>query len=92
MFECCVKTNNLIICRFGVPAFVHHSLTIRCDAVVIGTGLGGGVVAGVLAKDGYKVVVLEKGHYHARHNLTLLEGPTMDQMYLSGGLIATDDT
>ncbi|KAM2965151.1 hypothetical protein FF2_022857 [Malus domestica] len=77
---------------FGVPAFVHHSLTIRCDAVVIGTGLGGGVVAGVLTKAGYKVVVLEKGHYHTRHNLTLLEGPTMDQMYLSGGLIATDDT
>lgn len=37
------------------------------------------------------MVVLEKGHYHSRHNLTLLEGPTMDQMYLSGGLIATDD-
>ncbi|CAB4278969.1 unnamed protein product [Prunus armeniaca] len=26
-----------------------------------------------------------------RNNLTLLEGPAMDQMYLSGGLIATDD-
>ncbi|KAM1419854.1 hypothetical protein EV2_023800 [Malus domestica] len=88
------KTNDLVadISRFGVPAFVHHSLTIRCDVVVIGSGSGGGVVAGVLAKAGYKVVVLKKGHYHARHNLTLLEGPTMDQMYLSEGLIATDDT
>ncbi|MED6177148.1 hypothetical protein PIB30_095207 [Stylosanthes scabra] len=67
------------------------SLSIQCDAVVIGSGSGGGVVAGVLAKAGYKVLVLEKGTYSARNNLSLLEGPTMDQMYLSNGLIATDD-
>lgn len=32
------KTNDLVvdISRFGVPAFVRHSLTIRCDVVVIG--------------------------------------------------------
>ncbi|KAK7360519.1 hypothetical protein VNO77_02521 [Canavalia gladiata] len=67
------------------------SLVIQCDAVVVGSGSGGGVVAGVLAKAGYKVLVLEKGSYSARNNLSLLEGPTMDQMYLSNGLIATDD-
>lgn len=67
------------------------SLVIQCDAVVVGSGSGGGVVAGVLAKAGYKVLVLEKGNYSARNNLSLLEGPTMDQMYLSNGLIATDD-
>ncbi|KAK7252584.1 hypothetical protein RIF29_36634 [Crotalaria pallida] len=67
------------------------SLVIQCDAVVIGSGSGGGVVAGVLAKAGYKVLVLEKGGYSARNNLSLLEGPTMNQMYLSSGLIATDD-
>ncbi|XP_061363289.1 long-chain-alcohol oxidase FAO4A-like [Gastrolobium bilobum] len=67
------------------------SLVIQCDAVVVGSGSGGGVVAGVLAKSGYKVLVLEKGSYSARNNLSLLEGPTMDQMYLSSGLIATDD-
>ncbi|KAI6701873.1 hypothetical protein NL676_011009 [Syzygium grande] len=67
------------------------SLSIQCDAVVIGSGAGGGVVAGVLAKAGHKVLVLEKGSYFARSNLSLLEGLTMDQMYLSGGLIATED-
>ncbi|MED6121709.1 hypothetical protein PIB30_032709 [Stylosanthes scabra] len=66
-------------------------LSIQCDAVVIGSGSGGGVVAGVLAKAGYKVLVLEKGSYSARNNLSLLEGPTLDQMYLSNGLVATDD-
>ncbi|KAJ0099776.1 hypothetical protein Patl1_22009 [Pistacia atlantica] len=67
------------------------SLVVRCDAVVVGSGSGGGVIAGVLAKAGYKVLVLEKGNYCARTNLSLLEGPTMDQMYLNGGLLATDD-
>ncbi|KAG2680068.1 hypothetical protein I3843_11G081000 [Carya illinoinensis] len=69
----------------------NHSLSIKCDAVVVGSGSGGGVVAGVLAKAGYKVLVLEKGNYFARKNLSLLEGPTMDQMYLSSGVLATDD-
>ncbi|KAM3734457.1 hypothetical protein ACB098_10G015800 [Castanea mollissima] len=73
------------------PSLSYPSLIIQCDAVVIGSGSGGGVVAGVLAKAGYKVLVLEKGNYCARKNLSLLEGPTLDQMYLSSGLLATDD-
>ncbi|XP_010054021.2 long-chain-alcohol oxidase FAO4A [Eucalyptus grandis] len=88
--------------QFGFPVLIcpsnHNvrkprfpSLSIQCDAVVIGSGAGGGVVAGVLAKAGYKVLVLEKGSYCARSNLSLLEGPTMDQMYLSGGVVATED-
>nr|XP_007156339.1 hypothetical protein PHAVU_003G278200g [Phaseolus vulgaris]ESW28333.1 hypothetical protein PHAVU_003G278200g [Phaseolus vulgaris] len=67
------------------------SLVIQCDAVVVGSGSGGGVAAGVLANAGYKVLVLEKGSYCARNNLSLLEGPSMDQMYLSNGLVATKD-
>ncbi|OAY29951.1 long-chain-alcohol oxidase FAO4A [Manihot esculenta] len=87
----------------GFPVLTHRpksnaacspsnpSLVIQCDAVVVGSGSGGGVVAGVLAKAGYKVLVIEKGSYFARSNLSLLEGPTMDEMYLGGGLMATDD-
>ncbi|KAL3000185.1 hypothetical protein AAZX31_09G199300 [Glycine max] len=90
--------------RFGFPVSVIRrkhkaaaanlscpSLVIQCDAVVVGSGSGGGVIAGVLAKAGYKVLVLEKGGYSAKNNLSLLEGPTMDQMYLNGGLVASDD-
>ncbi|XP_076946126.1 long-chain-alcohol oxidase FAO4A-like [Bidens hawaiensis] len=65
------------------------SMVIKCDAVVVGSGSGGGVVAGVLAKSGYRVLVLEKGNYQARSNLSLLEGPSMDEMYLGKGLLAT---
>ncbi|XP_055819393.1 long-chain-alcohol oxidase FAO4A-like [Solanum dulcamara] len=68
------------------PAFV-----IECDAVVVGSGSGGGVIAGILANAGHKVLVLEKGSYIARTNLSLLEGPTMDQMYLGSGLLTTKD-
>ncbi|XP_042520484.1 long-chain-alcohol oxidase FAO4A-like isoform X1 [Macadamia integrifolia] len=89
--------------RYGFPVSVHcrgsnspslsssPCLTIHCDAVVVGSGSGGGVVAGILAKEGYKVIVLEKGNYFARSNLSLIERPSMDQMYLNGGVMVTDD-
>ncbi|PKA60790.1 Long-chain-alcohol oxidase FAO4A [Apostasia shenzhenica] len=52
---------------------------------------GGSVVAGVLADAGYKVLVLEKGNYFSRSDLSLLEGPTCTEMYEGGGIIATDN-
>uniref|UniRef100_A0A7N0V997 long-chain-alcohol oxidase n=1 Tax=Kalanchoe fedtschenkoi TaxID=63787 RepID=A0A7N0V997_KALFE len=80
--------------RFSVPlssSLSRPCLTIKCDAVVVGSGSGGGVVAGMLARAGYKVLVLEKGQYRARSNLSLLEGPSMEQMYLGSGLLTTYD-
>lgn len=81
-----LPTNKRVPHRSFLPSTI-----IKCDAVVVGSGSGGGVIAGILAKAGYKVLVLEKGNYCARSNLTLLEGPTMDQMYLGNGLLATSD-
>ncbi|KAL1556927.1 long-chain-alcohol oxidase [Salvia divinorum] len=74
-------------------AFKHlnPSFVVRCDAVILGSGSGGGVVAGVLAKAGYKVLVLEKGSYITRSNLTLMEGDAMDKMYLQQGILASEN-
>ncbi|KAK6117438.1 hypothetical protein DH2020_048822 [Rehmannia glutinosa] len=74
-----------------IKSLKNPSLIIKCDAVVVGSGSGGGVVAGVLAKAGHKVLVLEKGNYFARNNLSLLEGQTLEQMYLGHGIMGTDN-
>ncbi|EHA8590338.1 Long-chain-alcohol oxidase FAO4A [Cocos nucifera] len=88
-------THKLRNAGFPIPTSSINApsspLTLRCDAVVVGSGSGGSVVAGVLAKAGHRVIVVEKGHYHHRSELSLLEGPTMAEMYEGGGIISTDD-
>ncbi|XP_078163907.1 long-chain-alcohol oxidase FAO4A-like [Carex rostrata] len=74
-----------------LPAQKPKPTTITCDVVIIGSGAGGGVVAGALALAGYNVVVIEKGGYNARSNLSLLEGPSLDQMYEGSGVVGTED-
>ncbi|GAB4819154.1 hypothetical protein N2152v2_006200 [Parachlorella kessleri] len=57
-------------------------LVVECDAVVVGSGAGGGVAAARLAAAGLKVVVLEKGR---------MEGEALEAMYEKGGTLATED-
>ncbi|KAL3702517.1 hypothetical protein R1sor_020539 [Riccia sorocarpa] len=63
---------------------------VSCDAVVVGSGSGGGVAAGVLAMGGQKVLVLEQGQYFARDDFTLLEYPATTNLYQGGGVLATE--
>lgn len=68
---------------------VDKDTELEADAVVIGSGAGGGVVAGVLAEAGWRVVVLEKGGNPGAADFTQVEGEMLSRWYLDGGLIMT---
>lgn len=73
------------------PLAISEDTTLECDAVVIGSGAGGGVVAGELAMAGKDVVILEKGGYYAESDFTLQEAQAMPELYLKRGTMATKD-
>jgi len=68
---------------------VSQDLSLECDVVIVGSGAGGGVVAGVLAEAGWDVVVLEKGPNPGARDMTQIEGDMLQSLYLDGGLLMT---
>ena len=72
----------------ALPAVaIARDTVLDCDAVVVGSGAGGGVVAGVLAAAGRSVVVLEKGPNPGGREFTQVEGDMLNALYLDGGLL-----
>src|SRR3989442_11356362 len=65
--------------------------TLSCDAVVVGSGAGGGVVAAELSAAGKDVVVLEEGGYYNEADFNQLELAMMRKLYYQGGFAATAD-
>ncbi len=73
------------------PLGITQDTTLECDVVVIGSGAGGGVVAGELAMAGKRVVVLEKGGYNSEADFTYQEAQATPELYLKRGLLSTKD-
>lgn len=69
----------------------ENDIHLECDVVIVGSGSGGGVMAAALAKQGFKVVVLEKGNYFAPQDVTTIEGPGMVNLFEKMGCMATDN-
>lgn len=73
------------------PEEVNADEVIDCDAVIVGSGPGGGCVADYLARAGLDVVVLEKGRYFGARELTHIEPDATRDLYLYGMTLATAD-
>jgi len=65
--------------------------SLEGDVVVVGSGAGGGVVAGVLAAAGMKVVTLEAGDYYNESDFAQIELQAYQQMFWHGGPTPTAD-
>ena len=66
-------------------------LSIDADAVVVGSGAGGGLIAGTLAASGLEVVVLEAGGNFDRADFNMLELWAFQNLYYRGGPTPTAD-
>lgn len=67
------------------PGELTEDMEIECDAVVIGSGAGGAVVAKELAELGHAVVILEEGGYFDRSDFTGRAFTMQRKMYRNGG-------
>jgi choline dehydrogenase-like flavoprotein len=68
-----------------------EELQLDADVVVVGSGAGGGVIAGTLAASGLQVVVLEAGGYFDCADFNMLELWAFQNLYYRGGPTPTAD-
>ena len=68
-----------------------ETLTLEADVAVVGSGAGGGVIAGTLAGEGKRVAVLEMGGYYNEADFNQLELWAYENLYHGGALHPTSD-
>lgn len=73
------------------PHVPRDGEVLDCDVVVVGSGAGGGTIAGVLATQGKRVVVLEMGGSSAPKDYRQLEVEASQTMMYRGGIGMTAD-
>lgn len=78
--------------RSIIPLTINHpSTALYTDVLVIGSGAGGGVVAGELTAAGLDVIVVEKGSYFAESDFHGRERESTENMYERRGVLMTAD-
>jgi choline dehydrogenase-like flavoprotein len=75
----------------NVELVTGPAATLEADVCVIGSGAGGGVIAAELQGAGRRTLVLEQGQYRNESDFNQLELPGMLELYLGGGLAASED-
>lgn len=70
---------------------VTPGMRLSCDALVIGSGAGGGVAAAELASAGLDVLVIEKGESRADHEFNGRELDATEKLYEKHGALTTRD-
>ena len=73
------------------PIVPTQDTTLEADVLVIGSGAGGGVVAGELSAVGLDVLVVEKGSYYADVDFHGRELDSMQALYENSGALTTKD-
>ena len=73
------------------PLVPDDGAVLEADVCVVGSGSGGGVIAGTLAQRGLKVIVLEAAGYYNESDFTQLELQAYQEMYWRGGPTPTAD-
>ena len=72
-------------------AATDDEVTLSADVCIVGSGSGGGVIAGMLAQAGLDVVVVEAGGHFEEHNFPATEIEAYQAMYWRGGWTLSDD-
>lgn len=73
------------------PLVINAPTTLYTDVLVIGSGAGGGVVAGELSAAGQDVIVIEKGPYYAEPDFHGRELASMENLFEKHGSMTTAD-
>jgi choline dehydrogenase-like flavoprotein len=72
-------------------AIERDEVRLDADVCIVGSGAGGGVIAGELAQRGLQVVVLEAGGYYNETDFNQLELWSLRNLYWRGGYVMTAD-
>jgi choline dehydrogenase-like flavoprotein len=70
---------------------IRANARVECDAVVVGSGAGGGVIAEALADAGFDVIIVEQGPYETSETFKQSELPMMQKLFQQSGTAATKD-